>query len=181
VVNANLSVWPFGISGDIEKQDDNDFPEQTRRYTMKKQVMITIRFIVFLLGPFILSGCTATMAALDIAQGVFTANNIHNEITRADFHSTVSATFDQVWEVSIKSMTKLDIGVGEKSQNMDKDTGIINGSTPKHKIKIALAKVTGKTTGIGIWASTGRISRDADFAALLGTEIQTALARRKTH
>ena len=100
--------------------------------------------------------------------------DLHNEITKADVKTSVAVNFEKAYESTTLALKNLDIEIKENKENEKKDGAVITGKTPKHNIKVILAKVTKTTTEIGIWASS-----DMNFANLIVAEINNSVALAK--
>ena len=100
--------------------------------------------------------------------------DLHNEITKADMKTSVAVSFEKAYESTMLALKNLDIEVKESKQNEKKDGAVITGKTPKHNIKVVLAKVTNTTTQIGVWTS-----RDMEFATLIINEINKSATLAK--
>ena len=137
---------------------------------------------ILVVFSFLFTGCAAPLAmaiapllpALQTIGIIGMGADLHNEITKADMKTNVAVSFEKAYESTTLALKNLDIEIKESKESEKKDGAVITGKTPKHNIKVILAKITNTTTKIGVWAS-----RDMEFATLIVGEINKSATLAK--
>ena len=143
---------------------------------------INFKLAILVTASLLFAGCAAPLVmaisplipALQTIGIIGMGADLHKEITKADMKTSVAVNFEKAYESTTLALKNLDIEIKESKQNEKKDGAVITGKTPKHNIKIVLAKVTNTTTQIGIWTS-----RDMEFATLIVDEINKSATLAK--
>lgn len=133
------------------------------------------RILVGLLlwGAILVQSCAAPLvtlpftAALSGAELALKGGDLYKQMKKADGREAFEISFEQTWDNTLEALETLSLETNKALKNEDGDGGLIEAESLQGKIRIAVLKLSERTSEVGIWAK-----RDQALAALIIMKIR---------
>ncbi len=132
----------------------------------------TVLRVVITVSLLISSGCV-TLAAIPVAAVVGGAElalkggDLYKDMRKADARLAFDIPFDAMWDITLTVTQDLGIQTKKVAKNKEGDGAVIEARAHNNKIRIAVVKMTDRTSEVGIW-----VKRDKAFADLIMKKIE---------